>query len=318
MEGTGLMVVAAVGKNSYYGKLKMKIQSADDTTPLQEKLTVLADQVGVVGMYSAAATFAAMFVHYLYDCFQTDSFAESFLSVETLHEVIEYFIIAVSIVVVAVPEGLPLAVTIALAYSVNKMKDENNLVRYLQACETMGGANNICSDKTGTLTKNLMTVTKIYIEQDIHESVEADVASEHSIRLLCLSVCNNTSASPSIVRQGTEVLNNQVGNKTECALLEMAFRMGYDYKKFRNRDKQLKIFPFSSEKKKMATVYSDEKGTNYVFVKGAPDFLLEHCTKYINKNGTVSKISSDFIDEIKETIETFASESLRTILLTYK
>ena len=163
MEGTGLMVVAAVGKNSYYGKLKMKIQDADDTTPLQEKLTVLADQVGVVGMYSAAATFTAMFVHYVYDCAQTDDFIGSLFSVETLHQIIDYFIIAVSIIVVAVPEGLPLAVTIALAYSVNKMKDENNLVRYLQACETMGGANNICSDKTGTLTKNLMTVTRIFI-----------------------------------------------------------------------------------------------------------------------------------------------------------
>jgi Ca2+-transporting ATPase len=82
MEGTGLMVVAAVGKNSYYGKLKMKIQAADDTTPLQEKLsTVLADQVGVVGMYSAAATFIAMFVHYVYDCTQTDNFIGSLISV---------------------------------------------------------------------------------------------------------------------------------------------------------------------------------------------------------------------------------------------
>lgn len=75
--------------------------------------------------------------------------------------------------------------------------------------------------------------------------------------MLCLSVCNNTSASPTIARQGTEVTNNQVGNKTECALLEMAFRMGYDFKKFRNKDNQQRIFPFSSEKKKMATVYAD-------------------------------------------------------------
>lgn len=123
MEGTGLMVVAAVGKNSYYGKLKMKIQHADDTTPLQEKLTVLANQVGDVGMYSAGATFIAMFVHYIYDCFQTDDPIGHLVSIETVHEVIDYFIIAVSIIVVAVPEGLPLAVTIALAYSVNKMKD---------------------------------------------------------------------------------------------------------------------------------------------------------------------------------------------------
>lgn len=98
----------------------------------------------------------------------------------------------------------------------------------------------------------------------------------------------------------------------------MAFRMGYDYKKFRNRDNVIRVFPFSSEKKKMATVYADEKNMTYVFVKGAPDFLLEHCTKFINKNGTVSKINSDFINSVKETIEQFAAESLRTILLTYK
>lgn len=123
MEGTGEIVVAAVGKNSYYGKLKETLLATDDTTPLQEKLTVLADQVGLVGMYSAGATFIAMFAHYVYDCAVSDDFFGSLISVETLHEVIDYFIIAVSIIVVAVPEGLPLAVTIALAYSVNKMKD---------------------------------------------------------------------------------------------------------------------------------------------------------------------------------------------------
>ena len=198
------------------------------------------------------------------------------------------------------------------------MKDENNLVRYLQACETMGGANNICSDKTGTLTKNLMTVTRVFIEQNSFDTIEKSIARDHTIRLLCLSVCNNTNASPTIVYKGNDVFNNQVGNKTDCALLEMAFRMGYDYKKFRNRDQMAKIFPFSSEKKKMATVYNDDKGTQYVFVKGAPDFLLPYCTKYINKSGSVSKITTDFTDTVQDTILDFAAGSLRTILLAYK
>lgn len=123
MSGTGLMMVAATGRNSYYGKLKLKIQQDEDDTPLQQKLTILADQVGKVGMFSATATFAAMFLHYVYDCFLEESFVDSFISVTTVHELIEFFIIAVSIVVVAVPEGLPLSVTIALAYSVGKMKE---------------------------------------------------------------------------------------------------------------------------------------------------------------------------------------------------
>ena len=223
-----------------------------------------------------------------------------------------------SIIVVAVPEGLPLAVTIALAYSVNKMKDENNLVRYLQACETMGGANNICSDKTGTLTKNLMTVTRILIEENTLDIIERDICTEKTCRLLCLSVTNNSNANPKIVRSGTDLAIDQIGNKTECALLEMAFRMGYDYKKFRSKENQKKVFPFSSEKKKMCTIYEDDKGTNYAFVKGAPDFLLEYCTKYINKNGTVSKINSDFSNLVDSTILDFAHGSLRTILLAYK
>jgi Ca2+ transporting ATPase len=318
MEGTGMMVVAAVGKNSYYGKLKMKIQAADDKTPLQEKLTVLADQVGVVGMYSAAATFIATFVHYLYDCAMTDDFIGEVVSIQTLHEIIEYFIISVSIIVVAVPEGLPLAVTIALAYSVNKMKDENNLVRYLQACETMGGANNICSDKTGTLTKNLMTVTRIFIEEKTFDVIDREVCQEHTCRILNLSVTNNSNATPKIERQGGDITSNQIGNKTECALLEMSYKMGYDYKKWRNKDNQKKIFPFSSAKKKMATVYADDKGTNYAFVKGAPDFLIPYCTKYVNKNGSVSKINSNFTNALNESILDFAAGSLRTILLAYK
>lgn len=161
-------------------------------------------------MFSATATFAAMFLHYIYDCFMEESFVDSFISVTTIHELIEFFIIAVSIVVVAVPEGLPLSVTIALAYSVGKMKEENNLVRYLQACETMGGADNICSDKTGTLTKNLMTVTKVFVESHVHESLDKEIMSDKTCRLLCLGVCNNSNANPVITAKS----NEQIGNKT--------------------------------------------------------------------------------------------------------
>jgi Ca2+ transporting ATPase len=104
-----------------------------------------------------------MLGHILYDAYATGDFVGSLFTLVTVHHLVDAFIIAVSIIVVAVPEGLPLAVTIALAYSVGKMKDENNLVRYLQACETMGGADNICSDKTGTLTMNKMTVTRVFV-----------------------------------------------------------------------------------------------------------------------------------------------------------
>ena len=114
-------------------------------------------------MFSAAITFIAMLGHILYGAWVSGDMMGSLFSLDTILHLVDAFIISVSIIVVAVPEGLPLSVTIALAYSVGKMKDENNLVRYLQACETMGGADNICSDKTGTLTLNKMTVTKFFI-----------------------------------------------------------------------------------------------------------------------------------------------------------
>lgn len=156
------MLVLAVGKRSQYGILKQALQADEDETPLQAKLSILAEQIGKVGMYAAIATFICMLGHMIHGMTQSENFLESLLSMNTLHELVEAFIISVTVIVVAVPEGLPLAVTIALAYSVGKMKDENNLVRYLQACETMGGADNICSDKTGTLTKNTMTVTRMW------------------------------------------------------------------------------------------------------------------------------------------------------------
>ena len=182
----------------------------------------------------------------------------------------------------------------------------------------MGGANNICSDKTGTLTKNLMTVTKIFIEQAVHESLESEIVSEHTCKILCLSVCNNSNANPIITHQKGSIAIEQIGNKTECALIEMAYRMGYDYKKFRNKDHIVKIFPFSSERKKMATIYQDDKGAIYVFVKGAPDFLIPYCSKFIDRNGRQSKLTSEFSDSLQQTIVDFANESLRTLLLSYK
>ncbi len=148
----------------------------------------------------------------------------------------------------------------------------------------MGGADNICSDKTGTLTKNLMTVTKIFVEEHQHDSITAEIMNKNTLQNLCLGVCNNSSANPIFKREGSKIIPNQIGNKTECALLEMAYVMNYDYKKYRaSRERIPFILPFSSEKKKMATVYKNDKGSMTTFVKGAPDFLIPYCTKYINK-----------------------------------
>jgi len=143
--------------------------------------------------------------------------------------------------------------------------------------------------------------------------------SEASAKLFCLGVCNNSSANPKFIQdRGQPLKIDQIGNKTECALLEVAYRMGYDYEKFRNRDRIKKIFPFSSEKKKMATCYEDDKGKLYVFVKGAPDFMVSSCSHYVKEDGGLAKINQDFLDDLTNTQVEFANGTLRTLLLTYK
>jgi Ca2+ transporting ATPase len=178
-------------------------------------LSVLAEQIGYVGMVSAALTFIAMLMHILYGAFASGNFVGSLLSLDTLLHLVDAFIISVSIIVVAVPEGLPLSVTIALAYSVGKMKQDNNLVRYLQACETMGGADNICSDKTGTLTMNRMTVTKFFLLEDTITNPDKSNFNEKVAERFSHGVCINSSANPKFNDGQIE----QIGNKTDCALL---------------------------------------------------------------------------------------------------
>lgn len=286
----------------------------DDKTPLQEKLADLADQIGVIGMYSALLTFAALMLHLLWDTFKG---AHVLFSMEFLNDLVEYFIIAVSIVVIAVPEGLPLAVTISLAYSVGKMKDEQNLVRYLSACETMGGANNICSDKTGTLTKNTMLVTRLWaqgVELSKFEAQDRSL-SENFKYLLANAIALNSDANPTVDRSKF----TQVGNKTECALLELIYSLGSDFRELRKSEEIINTVPFSSERKRMSTVCRLKKSSKfYIFTKGAPDILVNYCSKYLDKNNEVSPINEKYRAELEETISKFASQSLRTLLICYQ
>jgi P-type E1-E2 ATPase len=148
--GKGTAVVCCVGQNTQTGEVEEKLFDDDEEgTPLQQKLETVADFIGKIGLYVAALTFVAMLLNILISRLLTN---QQIWSIELAHGLVNAVIIAITIVVVAVPEGLPLAVTLSLAYSVNQMRKENNLVRRLEAAETMGGANEICTDKTGTLT----------------------------------------------------------------------------------------------------------------------------------------------------------------------
>jgi Ca2+ transporting ATPase len=164
MSGTGKAVILAVGENTIAGKTQSMLEQEAVATPLQVKLERIADDIGKVGVYCAILTFTACFANLV---ISTVLAGTDFFVVETAKQVVDFLIIGITIVVVAVPEGLPMAVTISLAYSVHKMRQEQNLVRQLSASETMGGAQEICTDKTGTLTQNKMTVVEIYAEDSI-------------------------------------------------------------------------------------------------------------------------------------------------------
>ncbi|KAL4469987.1 hypothetical protein ABPG73_016723 [Tetrahymena malaccensis] len=314
MDGTGLMLVCAVGQNTQLGKLREKLQDEQPPTPLQQKLETVAEDIGKIGTVAAILTMLAINIHLIVNIVIGE---HCFLCIESAQAVVNSFLIAITIIVVAVPEGLPLAVTIALAYSVNKMKDENNLVKELSSCEIMGGATNICSDKTGTLTQNIMSVNNMYIDNRIYkrDQIRRDQVAPNLATLLAECICVNSSADPE-----KELLTSkwvQIGNKTECALIELADQLGFGYQNFRTKD-ILRVLPFSSTRKKMTTVYRYSPNCYRVYVKGASEVILERCT-FIKLRSENMPCDYGQKEKIKvQVIKKFADNALRTLALAYK
>lgn len=180
----------------------------------------------------------------------------------------------------------------------------------------MGGADNICSDKTGTLTKNIMSVTRLFAMEKIWTEFKPDQLGDFG-KLLSVSICQNSNATPELFVEGDRIRSNQIGNKTECALLEMALRLGFNYKEYRNKENIVKVFPFSSKIKSMSTV-SKHDGGLYTFSKGAPDFVIKTCSHYINKDNKKTPINDEFKKVLNENLESFAALTLRTLLICYK
>lgn len=176
---------------------------------MQAKLETIADLIGWVGIYAAILTFFASMINMVIKKFMN---SESFWEIETLNRFMDSVVLSITIVVVAVPEGLPLAVTISLAYSVMKMKEDNNLVRRLDASETMGGADQICSDKTGTLTQNRMSVVEVYIEDKVDEKL--DHCSDQTKEAFFLNVGFNSTAQI-LIDEDNDGKEVRQGNQTE-------------------------------------------------------------------------------------------------------
>nr|CAD2198639.1 unnamed protein product [Meloidogyne enterolobii] len=292
---------------------------------LQAKLTRLAIQIGYAGSFVAVCTMLILVVRF---CIENYFVAHKPFSITNLNYFIKFLIIGVTVLVVAVPEGLPLAVTLSLAYSVKKMMKDNNLVRHLDACETMGSATTICSDKTGTLTTNRMTAVQSFINEVLYKDTPKWEKLNEKTRDLLIHCISINSSYSSQVLPPKKVGENmqQLGNKTECGLLGFVLSLGQSYQTIRDAYPEeliFKVYTFNSVRKSMSTVIElkDGFGTTFgyrVFSKGASEITLRKCRWIFGQNGLAPFSEHNYDRLMRDVIEPMASDGLRTICLAYK
>ncbi|XP_077368084.1 plasma membrane calcium-transporting ATPase 3b isoform X2 [Festucalex cinctus] len=292
---------------------------------LQGKLTKLAVQIGKAGLVMSAITVIILVLYFVIDTFVVEGHAwVTECTPVYIQYFVKFFIIGVTVLVVAVPEGLPLAVTISLAYSVKKMMKDNNLVRHLDACETMGNATAICSDKTGTLTTNRMTVVQAYVG-DVHHRLIPDPGqiNPRTLDLLVNAISINSAYTSKILPPDVEGgLAKQVGNKTECGLLGFVLDLQQDYTPVREQipeERLYKVYTFNSVRKSMSTVIKLPDGSFRLYSKGASEIMLKKCSYILDANGEPRSFRPRDRDEmVKQVIEPMACEGLRTICIAYR
>lgn len=313
--GNASAIVLVVGKNTCSGRAERCLEQPEPT-PLQKKLETIADLIGKMGFTVALLTFTALIVKLL--C-QILIYKTAAWDKDSLSELLNAFIIAVTIIVVAVPEGLPLAVTISLAYSVLKMNDLGNLVRRLNASETMGGANEICTDKTGTLTQNNMTVQAFYVNDKVHEGHKFEGLFDlPNGELIAQAVLYNSSAFIG-EKDGKKIT---MGNVTECGIINYLNDNGVPCEELikhrKSENFELCSIPFSSARKRETNVVTLPNGKIRVFVKGAPEIVLGFCDHYCGVGGSTHELSGSKKKEIiNDVIGSFANKCFRTIIISY-
>jgi Ca2+ transporting ATPase len=286
-------------------------------SPLQGKLNKLTVMIGKFGTFMAVMVLFVMTIKFSIMTFVVD---DKTWDKSYFNYYLKFFITSVTVLVVAIPEGLPLAVTISLAYSVKKMLLENNLVRHLDACETMGSATTICSDKTGTLTTNRMTVMQCWIGgQEVSSAAELQgQISDKTKDALVHSVCLNSTAEilpPKVPGQPFE----HTGNKTECALLTFTQGLGVNYSDVRKANTIGHMLTFSSKKKRMSVIAKRDSRTSRVFCKGATEVVLGLCSKIKRLDGSVTALTEHDKEQIGlNVIEKYAKQGYRTLCLAFR
>lgn len=324
LEGMGTFLCTSVGVNSSFGKIMMSVRTEVESTPLQQKLERLAVAISKLGAGSAGLLFFVLLIRFL-----AGLSGDGRTSTEKASSFMDILIVAVTIIVVAVPEGLPLAVTLALAFATTRMLKENNLVRVLRACETMGNATTICSDKTGTLTTNKMTVVAGTFGSTsfANTSDEAEKSATQSISSWASSTPASTKQAiiQSVAINSTAFEGQEdgqatfIGSKTETALLQFAKdHLGMQsVSEVRANEQVVQMFPFDSGKKCMGAVIKLSSGGYRLLVKGASEILLGYANT-IQSLDTQEDLTEDVRKTLEEVINTYASRSLRTIGLIYQ
>lgn len=282
MNGRGEFVVTAVGDATEIGKVaKKSTEQTSVETPLHMQLDKLAKMISKVG---SVVSVAAFFIFLIHDILTNPAWGgkDYFYMAEI---VLKYFMMAVTLIVMAVPEGLPMAITLSLALNMRRMLKSNNLVRKLHACETMGAVTVICTDKTGTLTQNKMQVSALKLKQGDEALLDTAIALNSTAEL--------NDGKP-------------IGNPTESALLLWLDAQGKDYEELRKQVNVLKQLPFSTERKMMATL-AEVDGETYLFVKGAPEIVMKKCII----EDRMQRQSAEELDE-------WQHKAMRTLAFAYK
>ena len=391
IEGSGKAIVLAVGDHSQKGIIRRTVDNAQENnqTPLEEKLERIASMIGYFGLGAGVVTLIALFIRFgisfpaqMKD-YNKDSKVESIMTIflfnfpekktdPNVHgntnnsltnpksmiakSILDIIILCISIIVVAIPEGLPLAVTLSLAFSIKKLMDYNNLVRKMHACETMGGANYICTDKTGTLTKNEMSVFKVLTGNNDFElqqnqsqenvgkldnatssyDTQKQMREDHNLyfkndqywEVLKVAIALNVECTISKLDQkdiNGDTEKCETKNKTGKAFIDFLYRLkspiGEEKEKYLKNQASYKQFPFDSKRKRMTTfVYNDDFPNKYrLFSKGGGENAALFCKSYLDpENGTIKPMDDTTIEKIKNKIKEYNKDKLRSLYVAYK
>mmetsp|Transcript_20738 Transcript_20738/g.47025 ORF Transcript_20738/g.47025 Transcript_20738/m.47025 type:complete len:867 (+) Transcript_20738:281-2881(+) len=338
VQGSGKMVVVAVGINSVAGKIRAQVYESEEhddelgdggeNSPLFTKLDKIAKQIGIAGTVAAIFSFTISCIIGLG------------VEKDPVSSLLDYVVTAITVLAVAVPEGLPLAVTLSLAFSSNRMTKEHNLVRKLNACETMGCATTICTDKTGTLTANEMTARAMYVakknmavddpKQSLGDYVKQHLSDQRILETIGKTISIDTMNETAIEFNKDGTIKKSSGNPTEVALLVFVHDLGMSYDQIRNSTRGRssvgveaqylsdgKLYGFSSARKMMSWAVPLEDGRYRIYTKGAQEVVLSRCSKYVGSSGEINDLTDDDVDDFMEHSNIYARRGMRTLALAY-